>query len=275
MQATLRFRTVWLSDIHLGYSHCKADFLLEFLAHVHCDTLYLVGDIIDLWSLRSQFHWPREHSAVLRNLHARSREGTRVVYVPGNHDELLRDLVGISLGGIPCEVRAEHATADGRRLLVTHGDEFEAFIRCGALTRLLGDASYTFLLRLNRLYNHLRARQGKPYWSLATYLKNRIGNARKAIECFEQAAIEHARSSGYDGVVCGHIHQPRIREESGISYCNDGDWVENCTALVERHDGRLELLHWGEARERLVTPVDTLRTPVPIHAFARRRTGKT
>lgn len=275
MQATLRFRTVWLSDIHLGYSHCKADFLLEFLTHMHCETLYLVGDIIDLWSLRNQFHWPREHSAVLRHLHARAAEGTRVIYVPGNHDELLRDLAGISFGGIPCETRAEHITAKGKRLLVTHGDEFEAFIRCGALTRLLGDASYTLLLRLNRLYNRLRARQGKPYWSLATYLKNRIGNARAAIDCFERAAIEHARVNGFDGVVCGHIHQPRLLEEEGVSYCNDGDWVENCTALIERHDGRLELLHWGEAREAFALSDHSSRAPVPIHALARRRAGRT
>ncbi len=274
MTATLRFRTVWLSDIHLGYHHCKADFLLEFLAHMRCDTLYLVGDVIDLWSLRTQFHWPREHSAVLRNLHARAAEGSRVVYVPGNHDELLRDLAGISFGGIPCETRVEHITADGRRLLVTHGDEFEAFIRCGALTRLLGDASYTLLLRINRIYNRLRLRGGKPYWSLATYLKNRIGNARKAIDCFERAAIEHARAHGFDGVVCGHIHQPRLREEEGVSYCNDGDWVENCTALVERQDGRLELLHWGELRESLSAPATAWPAPVPITALAQRRAGK-
>lgn len=274
MTSTLRFRTVWLSDIHLGYHHCKADFLLEFLAHMQCETLYLVGDVIDLWSLRSQFHWPREHSAVLRALHGRMSEGTRVIYVPGNHDELLRDLAGMSLGGIPCETRAVHVTADGRQLLVTHGDEFEAFIRCGALTRLLGDASYTLLLRINRIYNRLRLRQGKPYWSLATYLKNRIGNARVAIDCFERAAIEHARAHGFDGVVCGHIHQPRLREDEGISYCNDGDWVENCTALVERRDGRLELLHWGEVRESITRSARTGLDPVPIHAFARRRAEK-
>jgi len=251
---SLRYRAIWLSDIHLGYRHCKADMLLEFLAAVRCDTIFLVGDVIDLWSLAGQWHWPASHSAVLRALLERAESGTRVVYVPGNHDETMREFAGNAFGGIAIAPQCEHLTADGRRLLVTHGDEFEPLIRCSALTRVLGSASYSALLRLNRHYNHWRAWRGQPYWSLATAIKNRVGNARRAIEAFELAALDYARAHGFDGIVCGHIHQPCTLEIDGALYCNDGDWIENCTALAETAAGELELLHWPRLRERLARP---------------------
>jgi UDP-2,3-diacylglucosamine pyrophosphatase LpxH len=258
-----RYRTIWISDIHLGYLHCKADFLCEFLDHCHSDTLYLVGDVVDFWSLRSQWHWPASHSAVLRRLVEKARSGVRVVYVPGNHDELMRDFTGIVFGDIATEAQAVHTTAAGKRLLVTHGDEFESFISCGAFTRVLGNMSYTVLLRLNRAYNALRASQGKPYWSLATYIKNRVGNARRAIESFEDAALLYARTHGFDGVICGHIHQPRMRDDNGTTYCNDGDWVENCTALAEHQDGSLDLLDWADLRH---TTMAAQVMPLPLRA---------
>jgi len=249
---SLSYRTVWISDIHLGYRHCKADFLLEFLTSVRFETLYLVGDVIDFWSLRSQWHWPAQHSAALRALLERADRGSRVVYIPGNHDELVRDFAGNVFGRIAIQKQAVHTTACGQRLLVTHGDEFENLIRCSPLLRVLGSASYSALLRVNRLYNLWRSWRGHPYWSLATHLKNRVGNARRAIESFERAAVEYASARGFDGIVCGHIHQPHVRELDGIVYCNDGDWVENCTALAENPDGRLELLHWPRLRDDLL-----------------------
>jgi len=244
------FRTLWLSDIHLGYRHCKAELLLEFLTSVRCETLYLVGDIVDLWSLKSQWHWPASHSAVMKLLLDMAGSGTRIVLVPGNHDELLRDFSDRSFSAIAIHKQFTHTTVCGRKLLVTHGDEFESFIRCSALTRVLGSASYSALLAVNRSYNRWRAWHGKPYWSLASHIKHRVGNARRAIESFEDAAIGYARTHGFDGIVCGHIHQPRMREQSGVLYCNDGDWVENCTAMAEHADGRLELLHWPDRQSR-------------------------
>jgi len=255
ISGTLAYTTIWLSDIHLGYRHCKAEFLLQLLRHTRCKTLYLVGDVIDIWSLSNQWHWPSEHSRVLRTLMDKAENGTRVIYVPGNHDELLRDFTGNLFGRIAIRHQAEHITADGRRLLVTHGDEFEHLIGCGRFARILGSASYSLLLRLNRACNLLRRWQGKPYWSLATYVKTRVRNARAAIEAFEEAALTHARHRGFDGVVCGHIHKPEIREFDGTLYCNDGDWVDNCTALVENLDGSLELLHWSALEQSLKTLV--------------------
>lgn len=263
---SLTARTVWVSDIHLGYRHCKANYLLEFLAAIDCETIYLVGDVLDLWSLKTQWHWPAQHSAVLRALLEHAERGTRVVYVAGNHDELVREFAGNAFGRIAIARHLTHTCADGRRLLVTHGDEFESWIRCSAPAKLLGSASYTLLLRINRAYNVFRAWRGKPYWSLAGYLKNRVGNARRAIESFEDAAIDYARAHGFDGIVCGHIHQPCVRERDGVVYCNDGDWIENCSALAEAADGGLELLHWPRLREgvpRAEAANEAIRWPVP------------
>jgi UDP-2,3-diacylglucosamine pyrophosphatase LpxH len=246
----LKFETIWLSDIHLGSRECKADFLYQFLARAECRTLYLVGDVVDFWSMKNQWFWPAEHMHLLRKLLERADNGTRVVYVPGNHDDLMREIAARAFGKLSIERRAEHTTLRGKRLLITHGDEFEYGIRCSLFARFLGSVSYNGLLRLNRLYNRLRAWRGKPYWSLSTYIKNRVGNARRAIDAFEQAAAHAARDEGFDGVICGHIHQPRIREIDGLLYCNDGDWVDNCTTLVEHLDGTLELLHWSDLQRQ-------------------------
>ncbi len=242
----LQMRTVWLSDIHLGYKDCKATYLLDFLQRVQCETLYLLGDVVDFWALRRQLCWPAAHYDVLRRIFDMARNGTRVVYVPGNHDETMRDYIGHCLG--PVEILREtlHVTADGRSLLLFHGDCLDGHIRLGPVARLFGDAAYDALLFVNRWTNRLRRRLGLDYWSLAAYLKTRVRNAREAIEIFEHAAVAEARRRGLDGVVCGHIHKAEMRMVDGLLYCNDGDWVESCTALVEDASGRLDILHWSE-----------------------------
>lgn len=245
------FNAVWLSDVHLGSRGCRAEFLLDFLANARCDRLYLLGDIIDLWALRRSFYWPRSHQQVLRDIIAKARAGTRVIYIPGNHDGLARELADHHLLEVEVMAEAVHQTADGRRLLLLHGDQFDSAVLCSRLNRWFGNAGYCLLLWLNQLANALRRWVRLPYWSLAYYIKNRVGNARAAIETFERAAVHEARRRGLDGVICGHIHQPELRVIDDLLYCNDGDWVESCTALVEHRDGRLELIHWGDLRQRL------------------------
>jgi UDP-2,3-diacylglucosamine pyrophosphatase LpxH len=246
-----RYRTIWISDIHLGTRGCKADLLLEFLRHTESDTLYLVGDIIDGWRLKRSWYWHQSHNDVVQKLLRKARKGTTVIYVPGNHDEALRDYTELQFGGVTVVMEAIHATADGRRFLVTHGDHFDGIVTCAKWLALLGDAAYGFALNLNTWFNHLRRRMGLPYWSLSAYLKHKVKNAVAFISEYEQAIAEEARRRHVDGVVCGHIHHAEIRDIDGILYCNDGDWVESCTALVEHLDGRLEILRWAELRETL------------------------
>jgi UDP-2,3-diacylglucosamine pyrophosphatase LpxH len=246
---TQRLNAVWLSDIHLGSRGCRAEFLLDFLEHTQCNVLYLLGDIVDLWALKRSFYWPGSHQAVLRRIIAKAAEGTRVVYVPGNHDMLARDIAARQFLDIEVATEAVHTTADGRRLLLIHGDQFDHVVLCSRFNRWVGNASYSLLLALNQLANGVRRQLRLPYWSLAYYVKNRVGNARAAIETFERAAVHEARRRGFDGVVCGHIHQPELRVIDDLLYCNDGDWVESCTALVEHRGGRLGLVHWGDLQQ--------------------------
>ncbi len=241
-----RFRAIFISDIHLGTRGCQAGLLLDFLRHTESDTLYLVGDIIDGWRLRRAWYWHQSHNDVVQKLLRKARKGTRVIYVPGNHDEALRDYTDLHFGGVYVTMEALHTTADGRRLLVIHGDMFDGVIRYAKWLALLGDAAYNFVLALNTWFNYGRRRLGLPYWSLSAYLKYRVKNAVEYISNFEHAIAEEARRRGLDGVVCGHIHHAEIRDIGGIVYCNDGDWVESCTALVEHQDGRLEILRWAE-----------------------------
>ena len=241
-----RFRTIWISDVHLGTRGCKADFLLDFLRWTESDTLYLVGDIIDGWRLRKAWYWPQAHNDVVQKLLRKSRKGTRVVYIPGNHDEAAREYCDLHFGGVLVNNEAVHELADGRRLLVIHGDEFDVVVRYARWLALLGDWAYTVLLVLNNWLNHVRRRLGYPYWSLSAYLKHKVKNAVEYIGNFETALADEAIQRGVDGVVCGHIHHAEVREINGVLYCNDGDWVESCSALVEHHDGRLEILRWAE-----------------------------
>ncbi len=255
-----RFRTIWLSDIHLGTRGCKADFLLEFLRHTESDTLYLVGDIIDGWRMKRSWYWHQSHNDVVQKLLRKARKGTEVIYVPGNHDEALRDYTAMQFGGVSVVMDVIHQTADGKKLLVVHGDHFDGIVRYAKWLALLGDTAYDFALTLNTWFNHARRRLGLPYWSLSAYLKHKVKNAVEYISNYETAVAEEAKRRGADGVVCGHIHHAEIREIDGILYCNDGDWVESCTALVEHFDGRLEILRWVELRDAhpqlLLTPVE-------------------
>ncbi|MFO7602565.1 MAG: UDP-2,3-diacylglucosamine diphosphatase [Gammaproteobacteria bacterium] len=248
-----RYRSVWLSDIHLGYKGCKAEYLLDFLRSVECERLYLVGDIVDIWSMKKSVHWPQQHSDVIRTILDKARSGVKVIYVPGNHDELLRDYHGRSFGNIRIRENCLHTTAAGKRMLVMHGDEFDSVIQCSKLAALIGTISYDLLLYCNRMLNHLRGRLGFPYWSLASFLKSRVKNAMQHVENFEKAAAYEAARHNADGVICGHIHHAAAREIDGVLYCNTGDWVESCTALVEHQDGRIELLHWSERKQCLTT----------------------
>lgn len=245
-EGRLRVRSVWVSDVHLGTPGCQAAALLDFLKAVDSRHLYLVGDIIDGWQLRRSWYWPQAHNDVVQKLLRKARKGTRVVFVPGNHDEFARKYLGHSFGGIEVVDDCVHTTVDGRQLWITHGDHFDGVIQCAKWLAYVGDSAYEFTLRLNRHFNSLRARLGLPYWSLSKYLKLKVKRAVSFIGDFEQAVAREARRRGVQGVVCGHIHHAELRDIDGILYANDGDWVESLTALVEHLDGRLEILDWSD-----------------------------
>ncbi len=240
----LHVRAAWISDLHLGTPGCQAGALLDFLRALDCETLYLVGDIVDGWQLRRSWYWPQSHNDVVQKLLRKARKGTRVVFVPGNHDEFARKYLDHNFGGVDVVEEAIHTTADGRALWVTHGDLFDGVIQYAKWLAYLGDTAYELLLKLNRHLNSLRARLGLPYWSLSKYLKLRVKRAVSYIGDFEAAVAREARKRGVHGVVCGHIHHAEIRSIDGVLYANDGDWVESLTALVEHADGRLEIVDW-------------------------------
>ncbi len=240
-----RYRAVFISDLHLGTPGCQATALLDFLKSHPSEYLYLVGDIVDGWQLRRRWYWPQPHNDVVQKLMRRARKGCRVMYVPGNHDEFARQFTGHRFGGVEVVAEAVHVGADGRRLWVIHGDHFDGVIQCAKWLAYLGDNLYEFTLKLNRHLNSLRARLGLPYWSLSAYLKHKVKKALNYVTDFEEAVAREARRRGHHGVVCGHIHRAEMRYIDGVLYCNDGDWVESRTALVEHMDGRLELVHWA------------------------------
>jgi UDP-2,3-diacylglucosamine pyrophosphatase LpxH len=253
----LRFRTIWISDLHLGSSACQASRLLDFLRHTESERLYLVGDIVDGWQLRRRWFWPQIHNDIVQKVLRKARKGTAVVYIPGNHDAFGRHFNEISFGGIELREEALHVTADGRKLLVVHGDLFDGVIQHARWLAFVGDRLYLFMLQLNRWFNALRARLGFPYWSLSQFLKHKVKNAVSYITDFEIAVAQEARRRGVDGVVCGHIHKAEIRSIGGILYCNDGDWVESLTALVEDADGKLSILRWKEIEALTAAAVAT------------------
>ena len=254
---------MWISDTHLGTAGCQAELLLDFLKSTDCETLYLVGDIIDGWQLRKGWFWPPRHNDIVRCVLKKAKHGTRVIYVPGNHDEAFRDYVGLNFGGIELLAEAIHETADGRKLLILHGDEFDGIVLCVRWLAFLGDWAYTLLLKANGILNRVRKKMGLPYWSLSSELKKRVKNAVQFISSFEQAVANAAIERGADGVVCGHIHTAEIRTIGEVTYYNDGDWVESCTALVEYPDGRMEIVWWAEQkRGSEPAPAEALATIV-------------
>ncbi len=243
-----KVRTIFLSDIHLGTPGCKASHLIDFLRHHHAQQLYLVGDIIDGWALRRRFFWPQAHNDVVQKILRCARKGTHVTYVPGNHDEIGRQFTGLNFGDIAIRGDVTHTLLDGRRLWVVHGDFADGVIQHARWLAKVGDRLYDFILWLNRHFNDLRAHFGRDYWSLSQWLKHKTKNAVSFITDFEHVLLREARKRGYDGVVCGHIHKAEIREIDGLLYCNDGDWVESLTALVETLDGKLEIVQWNALR---------------------------
>jgi len=261
----LRFRSIWISDLHLGSPACQADRLLDFLRHTDSERLYLVGDIIDGWQLRRRWFWPQAHNDVVQKILRKARKGTNVVYIPGNHDSFGRHFLEHSFGGIELRDEAVHVTADGRRLLVVHGDLFDGVIQYAKWLAFVGDRLYLITLELNRWFNALRARLGFRYWSLSQFLKHKVKNAVNYISDFEIAVAQEARRRGVDGVVCGHIHKAEMRTIGGVLYCNDGDWVESLTALVEDSRGQLSLLHWKQIEDLADAAVlPTLKKEVAI-----------
>jgi UDP-2,3-diacylglucosamine pyrophosphatase LpxH len=236
-------RSIWISDVHLGSRHSKAAELLQLFERIEFETLYLVGDIVDLLAMKRRVHWPNTHNKVLREIMKLSRrKGSRVIYVPGNHDYAFRTLVGGALGDMDIKRSVEHVTACGRRLLVMHGDELDYAVRYSKLNRVLGDFAYGALMGANHWVVVLRRLLGWRYWSLAGWVKSHVSQASAAIAAYQDAALRMAREQGFDGVICGHLHYPSLHERDGLIYANDGDWVENCSALIEDGSGQLRLL---------------------------------
>lgn len=241
-----RVRSLFLSDIHLGTRACQAERLIEFLREHPAEHLFLVGDIIDFWAMSRSVQWAPAHNTVVQKILRRARHGERVTFVPGNHDEALREYVGVAFGDIVLTDSASHVLADGRRFLLVHGDEFDQVTRHHRWVAVLGDVGYNLLVRLNVALSRVRRRLGiSGYWSLAGFVKRRVKKALQFIFDFEECAVRHARQLGYDGVICGHIHAAAIKEVEGLLYVNCGDWVDSCTAIVEHFDGCLELIEWG------------------------------
>lgn len=252
----LHYRAIFLSDIHLGTRGAQGEFLRDFLTHTRSEYLYLVGDILDLWKMKNGWYWPRVNNDIVRLLFHKARNGTRVVYVPGNHDDLLRDLAGSEFNGIHIQREAMHQTADGKRLLVLHGDEFDSIVKHNRWLAIIGSGAYEVLLVVNRWFNSLRRRWGFPYWSLSAYVKHRVKNAVQFISSFEQVVTLEANRRKVDGLICGHIHKATVEQVGHVLYANSGDWVESCTALVENHAGDLHILHWVDDSARLLDQRD-------------------
>ena len=252
------YRTIWISDVHLGTRGCSCRMLIDFLDHCDSDYLYLVGDIIDGWRMKKRFFWPERHNAIVRRVMKKAKGRTRVIYVPGNHDEMFRQFSGLNFGGVETRRSAIHVTADGRRLLVLHGDEFDAIVMSHRWLAFLGDMAYGAAMRLNVVVNAVRRRLDLPYWSLSAHAKHKVKDAVAFISRFEETVAHAAGKRRVDGVVCGHIHTAEIRTFDGIAYYNDGDWVESCTALVEHDDGRMEIVRWADEIARRMVP--------PLHA---------
>ncbi len=255
-----RFRTIWISDVHLGTRGCNAELLIDFLDSVDSEIMYLVGDIIDGWRLKKKFYWPAAHNDIVWRILKRARRGTRIVYIPGNHDEMFRQFTGLSFGGVEIRRAAFHETADGRHLMVLHGDEFDGVMLAHRWLAFVGDALYELMMGLSRQVNVVRRWLGLPYWSLSKMAKHKVKNAVEFIYRYEEVVARAAAQRGVDGVVCGHIHTAEFRDFDGIEYWNDGDWVEGCNALVEHFDGRMEILHWPDeiAKREAAAPLDAV-----------------
>ena len=261
--STHQYRTLFISDVHLGTRGCQAELLLDFLKFNESEELFLVGDIIDGWRLKQSWYWPQAHNDVVQKLLRKVRKGARVVFVPGNHDEFARDFLGMEFGGVEVVDHVVHETADGKKMLVVHGDQFDIVVNHSRWLAHLGDWAYDFAIWTNTWFNRARRKVGLPYWSFSKWAKLKVKNAVNFIGDFEETLAAEAHKRGVDGVICGHIHHAAIRDIDGVTYVNTGDFVESCTAIAEHFDGRLELIHWSllEAERAAVAPVVTLALP--------------
>jgi UDP-2,3-diacylglucosamine pyrophosphatase LpxH len=262
---TRRFRALFISDIHLGTKACQADLLLEFLRLHDADTIYLVGDIVDFWRIKRTANWPQAHNDVLQKLLRKVRKGSRIVYLPGNHDEAMRDYVGAKFGGIEIIDSIIHTTADGKKALVVHGDQFDVVVHYAKWLAVLGDKAYVAALWANTHLNFARRKAGMSYWSLSAFLKHKVKQAVNFISAFEGALAGEARKQGAEIVICGHIHHVAIRQMGDVTYINTGDWVESGTAIGEHADGSFEIINWMQDREKLLAQK---RRPVPVSLAA-------
>ncbi|MEL6372524.1 MAG: UDP-2,3-diacylglucosamine diphosphatase [Pseudomonadota bacterium] len=245
------YRTLFISDVHLGTRASQAGELLEFLKHNDADTIYLVGDIVDFWNIRRNPYWPQEHNDVVQKLLRKARKGATIKFIPGNHDEALRDYCGMQFGAIEFMRNAEHVTADGRKFLVMHGDEFDVVVRNAKWLAFLGDIGYELALASNRPLNWVRRRMGLGYWSLSAYLKYRVKKAVNFIGTFEKTLSDEAERVGAEGIICGHIHHAAERQVGAITYLNTGDWVESCTAIAETQSGEMKILRWFDMQREM------------------------
>lgn len=272
MEHSRTYKTICVSDTHLGSKDAQAGLLNNFLKHNSCENLFLVGDIIDGWKIQqNKWRWRQSHSNVIRRILGMAKRGTKVTYVTGNHDEFLRPFVihAFNLGNITVVNQAEYRDTDGNLLLVTHGDMFDGITRAAKWLNLLGDKAYDFVLWVNTHFNQWRHRMGFGYWSLSKFLKKQVKRAVDFIFEFENTLVDYCRKRGYDGVICGHIHTPEIKIIDGIIYMNDGDWVESCSALVEHWDGRWEIIYWTEEKADVVVAIDS-----SAHKQSQRHTRK-
>jgi UDP-2,3-diacylglucosamine pyrophosphatase LpxH len=259
--ATIHYRSIWISDVHLGTRTCWAGRLLDFLRHHDSSYLYLVGDMVDGWQLKRSWYWTQPYNDVIQKVLRKVRKGTQVIYIPGNHDEFARDFEGLQFGGITILKEAVHETANGKRLLVLHGDEFDGIVHYARWLAFLGSYGYDLILLLTYWINKLRRKTGVGQRSLAAFLKGKVKNVMKFISDYETALVREALKRGADGLICGHIHNADLREIDGMIYGNTGDWVESCSALVEHEDGRLEVVHWFH--ERTYRQEDILPSALP------------
>ncbi|NJL08249.1 MAG: UDP-2,3-diacylglucosamine diphosphatase [Methylacidiphilales bacterium] len=269
MAESRHYRSLFISDIHLGTKGCQADLLLDFIRHHDADAIYLVGDIIDGWRLRNGWYWPQAHNDVVQKLLRKARKGARIIYLPGNHDEFMRDYYGTHFGGIEVQETAIHEAADGKRYLVIHGDVFDLVVRHARWLAFLGDWAYVFALGVNTYVNRVRRLFGLNYWSLSQWAKLKVKNAVNYIGEFETALAGEAERHQVDGVICGHIHHAAITDQHGTRYINCGDWVESCTAVAEHEDGRFEIITWTKRAATLAELDDEAETDAAPASAAR------
>jgi UDP-2,3-diacylglucosamine pyrophosphatase LpxH len=257
-----QYRALFVSDLHLGTKASQAAAFLDFIKSCEADRIYLVGDIVDFWRIRRGVYWPQDHNDVLQKLLRKARKGTELIFIPGNHDEVMRDYCGARFGAIAIERDTVHETADGKRYLVMHGDEFDVVVRYAKWIAFLGDWAYELALWANTHFNTMRRCFGLPYWSLSAYLKHRVKRAVNYIGEFEAALVQEAARRGTQGVICGHIHHAAKRRIGDITYINTGDWVESCTAVAETRAGTFEIIHWSSA------PSGVSSAPAPVKELA-------